>query len=108
MESDGAVSLLVDVHVAETAVLHMGLLKLVKLQPGVLTHTSLDNLRHKEITVIGCVVAEQHAGLRIFLQHDEHAPVRHQVDIRTHDVHHLYGALHRHVARHIDKESVLS
>ena len=58
-----AVSLLLDINVADTTVLVMSLLQTIEVETGILANISLDNLGCEEVFVIGCMVAEEELSL---------------------------------------------
>lgn len=104
---DAAVGLLLDKDVAGAGVAYVGLFHAVEVEAGVVAHVCLDDLGGEEAAVVGCVVAEEEPCLGALLYDDEHAAVDHEVDIGAQDVDNLYGAVHAHIAGHVDEESVL-
>ncbi len=60
------------------------------------------------MTVVSGVVAEEQLSFCSLVHDDKHATVHHEVDIGAEDIHHLDTAVHLHVLRHMDKETVLS
>ena len=76
-----AVSLLLDINVADTTVLVMSLLQTIEVETGILAYKCLDNLGCKEVLVIGSMIAEEELSLSTLFHHDEHTTVYHQVNI---------------------------
>ena len=102
-----AVALLVDIHIAETAVLHVRLFQFVQFQMRVLpAKTSTIWVVRKSRSSIAWSQNRRRACAPSSKNH-QHTAVHHQADIRAQEVHHLYRALHRYAARHVDKQSVL-
>ena len=60
------------------------------------------------MTVVSGVVAEKQLSFSSLVHDDKHATVHHEVDIGAEDIYHLDTAVHLHVLRHMDKETVLS
>ena len=104
---NAAVGLLLDKDVAGAGVAYVGLFHAVEVEAGVVAHVCLDDLGGEEAAVVGCVIAEEEPCLGALLDDDEHAAVDHEVDIGAQDVDNLHGAVHAHMAWHIDEESVL-
>ena len=102
-----AVCLLLDIHVADTAVLVMSLLQAIEVETGILAYKCLDNLSSEEVLVIGSMVAEEELGLSTLFHHDEHTTIHHQIYIRTKDIDDLYGTLYLYVLWNIDKQAIL-
>ena len=102
-----AVCLLIDIDIAHAVVQMMRLLHAIKLERRIGSDISLRHLSGKEPAFVGSMVAEKQLSLRSFVKNDEHTAVDHQIDIGTKNVYHLYGALHLHVARHINEQPVL-
>ena len=76
-----AVSLLLNVNVADTTVLVMSLLQTIEVETGILTNISLDNLSSEEVLIISSMVAEEELGLSTLFHHDENTTVYHQINI---------------------------
>ena len=102
-----AVSLLLNINVADTTVLVMSLLQTIEVETGILTNISLDNLGCEEVFVIGCMVAEEELSLSTLFHHDENTAVYHQINIRTENIDDLNGSLHLHVLWYVDKQAIL-
>ena len=102
-----AVSLLLNVNVADTTVLVMSLLQTIEVETGILANISLDNLGCEEVFVIGCMVAEEELSLSTLFHDDENTAVHHQIYIRTENIDDLNGSLHLHVLWYVDKQAIL-
>ena len=102
-----AVSLLLDIHVAYTAVLVMSLLQAIEVKTGILANISLDYLSSEEVLVIGCMVAEEELSLSTLFHHDEYTAVYHQIYIRTENIDDLNGSLYLYILWNINQQAIL-
>ena len=102
-----AVSLLLNVNVADTTVLVMSLFQTIEVETGILANISLDNLGCEEVLVIGSMIAEEELSLSTLFHHDEHTTVYHQIYIRTKNIDYLNGSLHLHVLWNINQQAIL-
>ena len=102
-----AVSLLLDINVADTAVLVMSLLQTIEVETGILANISLDNLGCEEVFVIGCMVAEEELSLSTLFHDDEYTSVYHQIYIRTENIDDLNGSLYLYILWNINQQAIL-
>ena len=102
------VGLLLNIHVAHTCVLLVGLLQAVEVETRILTHIGLNDLCGEEVAVVGRVVTEEKLGLSALIHNDEHTAVDHQVDIGAENIDHLDGTLHLDTFGHMDEQAILS
>ena len=102
-----AVSLLLDIHVAYTAVLVMSLLQAIEVETGILAYISLDYLGSEEVLIIGSMIAEEELSLSTLFHHDEYTSVYHQINIRTENIDDLNSSLYLHVLWYVDKQAIL-
>ena len=72
-----AVSLLLDINVADTTILVMSLLQTIEVETGILAYISLDYLGSEEVLIIGSMIAEEELGLCALFHHNEHTTVYH-------------------------------
>ena len=102
-----AVSLLLDINVADTAVLVMSLLQAIEVETGILAYKCLDNLSSEEVLVIGCMVAEEELSLSTLFHDDENTAVYHQIYIRTENIDDLNGSLYLYILWNINQQAIL-
>ena len=102
-----AVSLLLNIHVADTAVLVMSLLQAIEVETGILAYECLDNLGCEEVLVIGCMVTEEELSLSTLFHHDEYTSVYHQINIRTENIDDLNSSLYLYILWNINQQAIL-
>ena len=102
-----AVSLLLDINVADTAVLVMSLLQAIEVETGILANISLDYLSSEEVLVIGCMVAEEELSLSTLFHDDENTSVYHQINIRTENIDDLNSSLYLYILWNINQQAIL-
>ena len=102
-----AVSLLLDINVADTTVLVMSLLQTIEVETGILANISLDYLGCEEVLVIGCMVAEEELSLSTLFHHDEYTSVYHQINIRTENIDDLNSSLYLYILWNINQQAIL-
>ena len=102
-----AVGLLLNINIANTHVFDMGFFQAIQVNSGILANVNLNNLRAKEVAIIGRIVAEKEPGVGPFFHNDEHTTVYHQVDIGAKDVNYLYSPVNFYAFWHINKKAVL-
>ena len=102
-----AIGLLLYIDIAYPNIFQMCLLQAIQLQVGILAHECFYHLCRQEITIISRMVTEKELCLSALFHHYKHSAIDHQIHVRPQDVHNLYRPVHLHIARHIDKKSVL-
>ena len=102
-----AVSLLLNINVADTTVLVMSLLQTIEVETGILANISLDNLGCEEVLIIGSMIAEEELSLSTLFHHDEHTSVYHQINIRTENIDDLNGSLYLYILWNINQQAIL-
>ena len=102
-----AVSLLLNVNVADTTVLVMSLFQTIEVETGILANINLDNLGCEEVLVIGSMVAEEELSLSTLFHHDEHTTVHHQINIRTENIDDLNSSLYLYILWNINQQAIL-
>ena len=105
--TDTAIASCLDVQIAETLTICVGLLEFVHVETGIVGTTHLHHLCCEKLHAVHCMVAEEDGGVSTLLKHDKHSSVDHHVDIGAKEVDNLQRFFDASVARHINEQSIL-
>jgi len=103
--ADTAITLLLDIHITDTLILSVGLLKTIQVETGIVAHVCLYYLSGEEVFVICGMIAKEQTRLCALFEHYQYSPVEHKGSVKTlrrlQDVDNLHRMVHLDILWHI-------